>query len=119
MSGARVAHHGNLAPESMCTLESEKGIGGLLVVHARVRGYELPFRVLIDSGASKNFARRQTVASNSNKLTDALRESKGKGTVSRQLAGGKVIIVPRIHMDLAVKFEDFDSSEQFTVLEME
>ncbi|KAG3124027.1 hypothetical protein PI126_g23435 [Phytophthora idaei] len=36
-----------------------------------------------------------------------------------QLADEKVIIVPRIHMDLAVKFEDFDSSEQFTVLEME
>ncbi|KAG3159589.1 hypothetical protein PI124_g6231 [Phytophthora idaei] len=28
-----------------------------------------------------------------------------------------MITVPRIHMDLAVKFEDFDSSEQFTVLE--
>ncbi|KAG2776154.1 hypothetical protein PC129_g23903 [Phytophthora cactorum] len=103
----------------MCTLESETGSGGLLVVYSRVRGYELPFRVIIDSGASKNFARRQTVASNSNKLTDALRESKGEGTVSVQLADGKVITVPRIHMDLAVKFEDFDSSEQFTVLEMD
>ncbi|KAG2960117.1 hypothetical protein PC119_g26495 [Phytophthora cactorum] len=109
----------DFAPESLCTLKSEKGSGGLLVLHARVRGYELPFRVLIDSGASKNFARRQTVASNSNKLTDALTESKGKGTVSVQLADGKVITVPRIHMDLAVKFEDFDSSEQFTVLEMD
>ncbi|RAW21826.1 hypothetical protein PC110_g21731 [Phytophthora cactorum] len=45
------------------------------------------------------------------------RESKGKGTVSVQLADGKVITVPRIHMDPTVKFEDFDSSEQFTVLE--
>ncbi|KAG2785474.1 hypothetical protein PC129_g17489 [Phytophthora cactorum] len=70
-------------------------------------------------GASKNFARRQTVASNSNKLTNALRESKGKGTVSVQLADGKVITVPRIHMDLAVKFEGFDSLEQFTILEMD
>ncbi|KAG2774275.1 hypothetical protein PC116_g16618 [Phytophthora cactorum] len=59
------------------------------------------------------------VASNSNKLTDALRESKGKGTVSVQLADGKVITVPQIHMDLAIKFEDFDSSEQFIVLEMD
>ncbi|KAG2762164.1 hypothetical protein PC129_g14613 [Phytophthora cactorum] len=59
------------------------------------------------------------VASNSNKLTDALRDSKGKGTVSVQLADGRVITVPQIHMDLAVKFENFDSSEQFTVLEMD
>ncbi|KAG3176036.1 hypothetical protein PC128_g17434 [Phytophthora cactorum] len=112
-------HYGDLAPENLCTLEAEKGSGGLNVVHARVRGNELPFRVLIDSGASKNFAHHQTVASNSNKLTDALRESKGKGTVSVQLADEKVITVPRIHMDLAVKLEDFDSSEQFTVLEMD
>ncbi|KAL7679944.1 putative aspartic peptidase domain superfamily [Plasmopara halstedii] len=59
------------------------------------------------------------VAGNSNKLADALRESKGNGTVSVRLADEKVITVPKIHMDLAVKFEDFDSSEQFTVLEMD
>ncbi|KAL8000551.1 putative Zinc finger, CCHC-type, aspartic peptidase domain superfamily [Plasmopara halstedii] len=99
------AHHGDLAPESLYTLESAKSSGGLLVVHGRVRGYDHPFRILIDSGASRNFARRQTVAGNSNKLADALRESKGNGTVSVRLADGK--------------FEDFDSSEQFTVLEMD
>ncbi|KAI9984465.1 hypothetical protein PInf_005818 [Phytophthora infestans] len=65
-----------------------------------------------------NFARRQTVACNSNKLSDALRESKGNGTVSVRLADGKVVTVPNVQVDLAVKFENFDSLEQFTVLDM-
>ncbi|KAI9981283.1 hypothetical protein PInf_008936 [Phytophthora infestans] len=76
-------------------------------------------QILIDSGASKNFARRQTVARNSNKLSEALRESKGNGTVSVRLADGKVVTVPNVQVDLAVEFEDFDSLEQFTVLDMD
>ena len=113
------AYHGDLAPESLRTLESAKGSDGLLVVHGCVRGYDHPFRILIDSGASRNFARRRTVARNSNRLTDALRESKGNGAVSVRLADGKAVTVPNIQMDLAVKFEDFDSLEQFTVLDMD
>ncbi|KAI9981128.1 hypothetical protein PInf_010551 [Phytophthora infestans] len=43
-------------------------------------------------------------------------ENKGNGTVSVRLADGKVVTVPNVQVDLAVKFEDFDSLEQFTVL---
>ncbi|POM69283.1 LOW QUALITY PROTEIN: Gag protein [Phytophthora palmivora] len=71
------ARHGGLAPESLGALETRKSSGGLLVVHASGD----PFRVLIDSGASTNFARRQTVARNGDKYADALRESKGRGQV--------------------------------------
>ncbi|GMF31005.1 unnamed protein product [Phytophthora lilii] len=113
------AHHGDLAPESLCTLETEKGSGGLLVVHASVRGYSNPFRVLIDSGASKNFARRQTVARKWRQVCRYSRENEGYGLVSVRLADGTVVEVPRVHMDLAVKFEDFDSAEQLIVLKMD
>ncbi|POM61605.1 hypothetical protein PHPALM_29353, partial [Phytophthora palmivora] len=61
-----------------------------------------PFRILIDSGASTNFVRRQTVARNGNKYADALRESKGRGQVSVRLADGTVVNVPGVRMDLAV-----------------
>ncbi|GMF14080.1 unnamed protein product [Phytophthora lilii] len=113
------AHHGGLAPESLCTLETEKGSDGLLVVQASVRGYSNPFRVLIDSGASKIFARRQTVARNGDTFADTLRENEGNGLVSVRLADGTVVEVPRVHMDLAVKFKDFDGTEQFIVLKMD
>ncbi|POM70550.1 LOW QUALITY PROTEIN: Pol protein [Phytophthora palmivora] len=113
------ARHGGLAPESLGALETRKSSGGLLVVHASVRGYGDSFRVLIKSGASTNFARHQTVARNGDKYADALREGEGRGQVSVRLADGTVVNVPGVWMDLAVKFEDFDSTESFLVLDMD
>ncbi|POM61522.1 LOW QUALITY PROTEIN: hypothetical protein PHPALM_29446, partial [Phytophthora palmivora] len=107
------ARHGGLAPESLGALETRESSGGLLVVHASVRRYGDPFRVRIDSGASTNFARRQTAARNGDKYADALRESKGRGQVSVRLADGTGVNVPGVRMYLAVKFEDFDSTESF------
>ncbi|POM78893.1 Hypothetical protein PHPALM_3527 [Phytophthora palmivora] len=113
------ARHGGLAPESLGALATRKSSGGLLVVHASVRGYGDPFRVLINSGASTNFARRQTVARNGDKYADALRESEVRGQVSVMLPDGRVVNVPGVRMDLEVKFEDFDSTEAFLVLDMD
>ncbi|POM65346.1 LOW QUALITY PROTEIN: Pol protein [Phytophthora palmivora] len=113
------ARHGGLAPESLGALETRESGGRLLVVHTYVRGYGDPFRIPINSGASTNFARRQTVARNGDKIADALRESKGRGQVSVRLADGTVVNVPGVRMDLAVKFEDFDSTESFLVLDMD
>ncbi|POM79548.1 Pol protein [Phytophthora palmivora] len=59
-----------------------------------------------------------TVAQNGDKYADALRESKGRGQVSVRLADGTVVNVPGVRMGLAVKFEDFDSTESFLVLDM-
>ncbi|POM76586.1 Gag protein [Phytophthora palmivora] len=102
------ARHGGLAPESLGALETRKSNGGLLVVHASVWGYGDPFRILIDSRASTNFARHQTVARNSDKFADVLRGSKDRCQVSVRLADGTV-----------VNFEDFDSAESFLVLDMD
>ncbi|POM71803.1 LOW QUALITY PROTEIN: Pol protein [Phytophthora palmivora] len=114
------ARHGGLAPESLGALEARKSGGGLLGVHASVRGYGDPFRVLINSGASTNFARCQTVARNGDKYTDALRESEGRGLCETgRLADGTVVSVPWVRMDLAVKFKDFDSTGSFLVLDMD
>ncbi|POM69411.1 LOW QUALITY PROTEIN: Gag protein [Phytophthora palmivora] len=87
------ARHGGLAPESLGALETRKSSGGLLVVHAR------------------------TVARNGDKYADVLRENKGKGQASVRLVDDTVFIVPGVRMDLAVKFEDFDSTESFLVLD--
>ncbi|POM74504.1 Pol protein [Phytophthora palmivora] len=109
----------SLSPESLGALETRKSSGGLLVVHASVRGYGDTFRIQIDSGPSTNFARHQTVTRNGDKYADALRESEGRGLVSVRLADGTVVNVPGVWMDLAVKSEDFDSTESFLVLDMD
>ncbi|GMF31944.1 unnamed protein product [Phytophthora fragariaefolia] len=116
MGGTR---HGGLAPESPGTLESRKSSDRLLVVHGCVRGYGNPFRILIDSGASKHFARRQSVARNADKFADALREYSGAGPVSVRLANGSLVEVPRVLMDMSVKFEVFNSTKRLIVLEMD
>ncbi|POM72738.1 Gag protein [Phytophthora palmivora] len=91
------ARHGDLAPESLGALETRKSSGGLLVAHA---------------SSWLTLGRRRT-------LLDALRESEGRGQVSVRLADGTVVNVPGVRMDLAVKFEDFDSTESFLVLDMD
>ncbi|POM71787.1 LOW QUALITY PROTEIN: Reverse transcriptase, partial [Phytophthora palmivora] len=113
------ARHGGLTPESLGALETRKSSSRLPVVHAYVRGYGDPFGILIDSGTSTNFARRQTVARNGDKYADALCESEGRGQVSVRLANGTVDNIPGVRMDLAVKFEDFESTESFLVLDMD
>ncbi|POM79836.1 Gag protein [Phytophthora palmivora] len=95
MVGVWTPHHGGLAPESLGALETRKSSGGLLVVHASM------------------------VARNGDKYADALCESKGRGQVSVRLADGTVVNVPGVRMDLALKFEDFDSTESFLVLDMD
>ncbi|POM80313.1 Gag protein [Phytophthora palmivora] len=59
------------------------------------------------------------VARNGDKFADVLRESEGWGQVSVRLADGMVVNVPGVRMDLAVKFEDFDSAESSLVLDMD
>ncbi|POM58157.1 Gag protein [Phytophthora palmivora] len=84
------ARHGGLAPKSLGALEARKYSGGPLVVHVNA------------------------VARNSDKYADALRETEGRGQASRWY-GGKVL---GVRMDLAVKFEGFDSTESSLVLDM-
>ncbi|POM75583.1 Gag protein [Phytophthora palmivora] len=62
---------------------------------------------------------QETVARNGDKYADALRESKGRGQVSVRLVDGTVVNVHGVRMDLAVKFENFDSTDSFLVLDMD
>jgi hypothetical protein len=92
-------------------------IGGLLVVTATVKGFGRPLRVLIDSGASTYYARKETIAENAS-LFQAASEA-ARDTISVRLATGVVVTTKRIVVDLRVKFEDFDFTEKFTVLDMD
>ncbi|GMF38571.1 unnamed protein product [Phytophthora fragariaefolia] len=59
------------------------------------------------------------LADNANKSADALWENSGAGPVSVRLANGSLVEVSRVLVGLSVKFEDFDSTERFIVLEMD
>lgn len=89
----------------------------LVVVDASVTGYGRPFRVLIDSGASHNFARKQSLAESPRTLQEAAVDSSVLYTV--RLADGHTIKTPKVEADLRIRFSDFDVVEKFLVLELD
>ena len=90
---------------------------GLLVVEATVKGFERPWIILIDSGASGNYARRSTLES-SQQYAEALR-TRGSDTVTVRLATGTHVTVPKVLVDLNVQFLDFNSVERCVVLDLD
>ncbi|POM70784.1 Gag protein [Phytophthora palmivora] len=62
---------------------------------------------------------RACPAGGKRKFPSKPRGSRGPGQVSVRLADGTVVNVPGVRMDLAVKFEDFYSTESFLVLDMD
>ncbi|KAG3028048.1 hypothetical protein PC128_g17524 [Phytophthora cactorum] len=96
-------------------LSHEKSVckPGLLVVQANVKGFEKPWRVLIDSGASGNYDRRSTLEG-SQQYAEALKVQT-RDTISVRLATGTLVTVSKVSVDLGVKFLDFDSVERCLV----
>ncbi|KAE8958858.1 hypothetical protein PR001_g30910 [Phytophthora rubi] len=75
--------------------------------------------VLIDSGASFNFATKASVARNSALYASALEASKSNTNVSVRLATGSIVSTRKVTIPLSVKFDDFNSVEPFIVLDMD
>ncbi|ETO60135.1 hypothetical protein F444_21631 [Phytophthora nicotianae P1976] len=90
---------------------------GLLVVQANVKGFVKPWRVLIDSGASGNYARRSALEG-SQLYAEAL-EVRTRDEISVRLATGILVTVSKVSADLNVKFLDFDSVERCLVLDLD
>ncbi|KAG4235385.1 hypothetical protein PC116_g16469 [Phytophthora cactorum] len=89
----------------------------LQVVQANVKGFEKLWRVLIDSGASGNYARRSTLEG-SQQYAQAL-EVQTRDNISVRLATGALVTVSKVSVDLGVKFLDFDSVERCLVLDLD
>ena len=108
----------NIAPErdkqSLST-----SIGGLLVFDVVVKGYTRAFRVLIDSGASCNYARRDSVRENAALYARACSSSARNDKVAIRLATGSIVTQPKVTIDLRISFEGFDSVESFVMLDMD
>ncbi|GMF34996.1 unnamed protein product [Phytophthora fragariaefolia] len=85
----------------------------IVVVTASVKGYPEPMTVLIDSGASFNFAMKASVAENNALYASALEASKSNTNVSVRLATGSIVPTRKVTIPLSVKFDDFNSVEHW------
>ncbi|GMF15551.1 unnamed protein product [Phytophthora fragariaefolia] len=90
---------------------------GLLVVQATVKGFEKPWTILIDQGASGNYYGRRSTMEGSQLYAEALRARDDKVTV--RLATGTSVTVPKVPVDLGVTSLDFDSVERCFVLDLD
>ncbi|GMF38002.1 unnamed protein product [Phytophthora fragariaefolia] len=75
--------------------------------------------VLIDSGASFNFATNASVARSYALIASAFEASKSKTNESVRLATGSIVSTRKVTLPLSVKFDDFNSIEPFIVLDMD
>jgi hypothetical protein len=89
----------------------------LLVVEATVNGFTKPWKILIDSGASGNYARRSTMEG-SQQYAEALK-ARTSDAITVRLATGTRVTVPKVAVNLGVKFLDFDSVERCLVIDLD
>ncbi|GMF50384.1 unnamed protein product [Phytophthora fragariaefolia] len=75
--------------------------------------------VLIDSGASFNFAMKASVARNNALYASALEAYKSNTNVSVRLATGSIVSTRKVTIPLNVKFDYFNSVEPFIVLDVD
>ena len=88
---------------------------GLLVAKATVKCCVKPWSILIDSGASCNYARLCSLERNP-RYVEALKAHKGD-TITVRLATGTLVTAPKVPVNLGVKLFDFDSIERCLVLD--
>ena len=107
-----------LSPKSSIPIGMERGYkAGLLVAEAKVKGFEKPWSILIDSGASCNYARRRPHGG-SQLYAEALTAHEGD-YITVRLATGSRVTAPKAPLNLGIKFLDFDSIERCLVIDLD
>ena len=92
----------------------------MLTFEIQLPGFPRPLRVLIDSGASENYARRASLELNKLLLDDALSKSDPTDTVHVKLADGTIAVSPRVVATLPMNVEDIIvSDEDFFVIDLD
>ena len=90
---------------------------GLLVAKATVKGFDKPWSILIDSGASGNYVRRGSLEGNP-RYVEALEAHKGD-TITVRLVTGALVTASKASVNLGVKLFDFDSIERLLVPDLD
>ena len=107
---------GSIVPTSLEAGALPASTSKLLVYHARAGGINKKLRLLVDSGATDNFCRRQTLRENPDVWQ---RVKRLPGDVAVRLATGAVKRAPLMTVDLQLKFGNFRCKEEFVVLDMD
>ena len=90
----------------------------MLVYSARVRGYDQVMNLLVDSGASQNFANLAALKKSPTIYEVLCRDGKREEATVR-LEDGTLVKSEAVHIELTFSLSDFSCKENLTVLDME
>ena len=97
-----------LSPHDLVDVATKREYkSGVLVTSATVKGFEEPWSILIESGASGNYVRRRSLKW-SQQYVEALKAHK-RDVITVRLAPEARVTVPKDPLNLGVKFLDFNS----------
>ena len=114
--GGRVEQ--GVAPKSSVPNSTERKYKhGLLGAEAKVKGFDTPWSILIDLGASCNYVRRRSLEG-SQHYAEALKAHE-EDSITVRLATGNRVTAPKVPLNLGIKFLDFDSIERCLVLDLD
>ncbi|KAH9154680.1 hypothetical protein LEN26_003371 [Aphanomyces euteiches] len=82
-------------------------------------GFPRTLKVLIDCGASENYARKESMMMNKEKLEEAVAKSDGRATVRVKMADGSVAEQPRVLITLPTRVGQFVSDETYFVIDLD
>ncbi|KAH9104560.1 hypothetical protein AeMF1_019386, partial [Aphanomyces euteiches] len=91
----------------------------MLHVEMPVEGFKRNLRVLIDCGASKNFARRQTLEENASLYAEVDSGTSLTETVRVKLGDGSIVTAPKRSVRLLTQVGTFCSLEDYFVIDLD
>ena len=91
----------------------------MLSVEMPLQGFPRNLRVLIDCGASQNYARRQTLKEHPNLYAEVEEQTLPHEVVHVKLADGSVVTSPRMTMRLLTQLGTFRSLEDYFVIDLD
>ena len=84
---------------------------------AKVKGFDTPWSILIDSGASCNYVRRRSLKG-SQHYAEALKAHEGD-SITVRLAAGSRVTASKVPLNLGINFLYFDTIERCLVLDLD
>ncbi|ETV90160.1 hypothetical protein H310_15004 [Aphanomyces invadans] len=91
----------------------------MLSFSSRIPGYERLFLVLVDCGASENYARRASIQENRSIYDDSVQRAPAQSVVRVKTADGQVVTLPNVVVALATVVEGFAFTEPFYVIDLD
>ena len=107
------------APDMIFSCHTNEQGTKLLVFPVKIHGIPGPCKVLVDCGASQNYARRDTLYRNKDLFEKSLLPGNRTDKITVRMADGSTKVTPKLYIELKISFLDFTDLERLYVLDLD